>query len=669
MRSLSWRILLSVATLAAFFLLPETAGATAPNPAIDMGSAADMDVSGGHYWTAIPLAFSNGNGGTSVDHYVVTVTGSGGDFEVHSVSPTWTGSDCQNCGSVNGGIGNIYNHDDYGQAVTIPGTDVPSGAFGQPQSTFNPTNETVAQIGELAFFDQNVDGPPHVHVEAYGTQSLTLAAAGMACIADPSFVGPVTGCKIWEGPKNPFIGNEQQDWPLPDLTIDAYASDSGFGTTGGPTDPNFLGTFVTGTNTLAPWQFSLQMNVHVGEYVWWAPRAPGATNSAPVSYVNEDTSTASTSGINWDIRGGTYQSQTMGIHISAADAVAAAGNGGVVSYIGDFRLFQVDAAHWDWFGGSSSAPGTGGSNKDWLTSNPPNGFGGIGAGGFGASAMTGVGAIIPIWGESDGQKVKVPLYGSGTICWSSDGSTPSICQEVSGTPIGGDSGGGIISPIRQQNPVYIDNVGQGGIEVQSGSFIVGPLEVEGQTQVTCTQSGDPALGFDSNGCAIFGPAPTEPTTPVLGTLPSTLPSQPPVQRATSTAVCQLFALPSTFDLAGCLSIIFVPQRDLTARWQVFQAEMVTHEPIAGMTAGAVTLGKLWGFFGDDTMTVCVPMLGAQLAQQGVNTGDPCFTWDSDTAVLGWQIFQVTRAFATVAILCCWFWYARNKFLQLTAAAS
>lgn len=534
---LAIRSLASAALVAAFFVLPSTAGAT-DSPSVP-GPAAPSD---GNNLGCLTTSFT-GTGDQSQwqPENIIAVptwaTGVGfdslarsGNSNVHLVvrDLTTASNVYQN------NVDNSWNGAEHwsGYVALTPGHNY---------ETFDQWEAWNGQPASMTYC-----------IVAGGTApAANYAVTGNVCIADPSFVGPVTGCSIWYGPKNPNSGNVQQDLPVDRLYVDVWESPTG----NGASDATLLASTQTDSNG----QYSLSFApLHTGDYLWYEPRMVENANQSKVVGVNYQ-------GSDYDLRSATWQTQSY--------AMRASSSLNPVAVEGDFRAFLPNAEHWDWWGSSASL-GTAPKHTDWLRPNAPNGFGGIPGGSLGIGGMTVVGVVIPLNGEPEGQTIDVPVYGDGTVCWSSNTEAPTQCIDVTLQPTGSGQQTGDASLI-EQTPTVIRGVGPGGIEVQEGSVMIG-------SQVKCTVGGNPALGFDSAGCAIFGPPATF-QTPANGTVPAPTPNNGQTgPQPVNTSSCQLLALPSHFDLMQCLVIIFVPQKSIDVRFVEVQTAFAQAVPFAAI---------------------------------------------------------------------------------------
>jgi hypothetical protein len=447
-----------------------------------------------------------------------------------------------------------------------------------------------------------------------GTQpaiQVPVLITGRACIADPTFTGPVQHCDVTQGPKNPYIGNTQQDTPLSGLTVDLFKSTTGYGQNG---------VKVASSQTIQDGSYALRFQATSGDYLWWKPHDGD-------NYAIDD----------YDLRDAAWSPSSYAFQVDRSAQE--------VDEQGDLRATLPNAVHWDWWGGDSSSAGTPPTHRDWLTPDTPNGFGGIGGGGAAVGIGLGPGATVGVWGMPTGQRGKVKLWGDGNVCYSLDDSAPSSCVDIrTGS-----------TPWITADPVILDGVGRGGLQINSGSVVIGDLQVEGQAEVPCAVEG----------CPVFGP---EYQGPIQGTVTPITPgpggtTQPPVQ----SSACQLFSLPSHFDLAGCLSILLVPQRGMSLRLMELSNTIQAREPFASMSSGMGWIGQLWGFFNDDTLTICVPMLEDQLASQGIALSRPCVTITRSWTVYGWQPLEIVYGLSSVAIAWLWVRFGYTKWQEITNA--
>jgi len=95
-----------------------------------------------------------------------------------------------------------------------------------------------------------------------------------------------------------------------------------------------------------------------------------------------------------------------------------------------------------------------------------------------------------------------------------------------------------------------------------------------------------------------GPAPAAPT---VAPTPSTTPTAQPGTLAPTSNYCQLFALPSTFDLQACLGYLVVPQIDLGTRLTTITDQLTSRHPISDITAVASSMAYMGQWEGDDCL--------------------------------------------------------------------
>jgi hypothetical protein len=179
-------------------------------------------------------------------------------------------------------------------------------------------------------------------------------------------------------------------------------------------------------------------------------------------------------------------------------------------------------------------------------------------------------------------------------------------------------------------------VGPGGMVATSGEAVI---------TRTIAASGTPAVASE--------PAPAPGPAPIAATSPTVVPQAQPAG-----LTC------GVLDLVGCLQVAFVPQRPLEERLQQVDDTLGTKEPFAGAGATVGVVGTIFGFFADDYLTLCVPMLEDQLATQGISLARPCVTITADWSVMGFQPLQLTRAVSTVVMLWLTWIFLRSKLQDL-----